>query len=54
MREGPTSARLVIVDYDATSNTLTALAVWHETEKQNTSAKRIRDLPVTIDELMRG
>ena len=28
LRDGPTSARFVVVDYDSTTNTLTAPAVW--------------------------
>jgi hypothetical protein len=30
LRDGPTSARFAVVDYDATSNTLTAPAVWDQ------------------------
>src|SRR5262245_1493819 len=29
LRDGPTSARFVVVDYDSTSNTLTPPALWH-------------------------
>src|ERR1700704_781700 len=32
LRDGPTSARFAVVDYDATSNTLTPPAVWNAKE----------------------
>jgi hypothetical protein len=34
LRDGPTSARFVVVDYDATNNTLTDPAVWNEEESR--------------------
>src|SRR5262245_23759475 len=33
LRDGPTSARFAVVDYDATNNTLTPPAVWDEDNK---------------------